>query len=63
VQDVSSSASFSEGSCAVLQDSECDEVTGRTVAWSGKHEQGLGCVVQRLAPVMVLCSSNFPTYR
>jgi len=63
VQDASSSVSFSDGSCAVPQDSECDEVTGCTVAWSGKHEQGLGCVVQRLAPVMVLCSSNFPTYR
>jgi len=46
-----------------LFSTECDEVTGCTVAWSGKHEQGLGCVVQRLAPVMVLCSSNFPTYR
>ena len=46
-----------------LFSTECDEVTGRTVAWSGKHEQGLGCVVQRLAPVMVLCSSNLPTYR
>jgi len=46
-----------------LFSTECDEVTGCTVAWSGKHEQGLGCVVQRLAPVMVLCSSNLPTYR
>jgi hypothetical protein len=51
VQHASLSASFSEGSCTVLQDSECNEVTGRTVAWSGKHGQGLGCVVQGLAPV------------
>ncbi|AQK65150.1 Heterogeneous nuclear ribonucleoprotein 1 [Zea mays] len=54
MQDTSLSASFSEGSCAVLQDSGRSATCWLDPLWLGLREHGprswgLGCVVQRAA--------------